>query len=98
MTATGQEILAESGRTVPSRLDVASSPVFLEPDEPPASSQVFVDVIPTIRSLPHTGTWSQMQNQVDSVLTDVFYGRIDREQGVADMISTAEATFALDGS
>ena len=98
MTATGQEILAESGRTVPSRLDVASSPVFLEPDEPPASSQVFVDVIPTIRSLPHTGTWSQMQNQVDSVLTDAFYGRIDREQGITDMISTAEATFALDGS
>ena len=55
-------------------------------------------MIPTIRSLPHTGTWSQMQNQVDSIFTDVFYGRVDREQGVADMISTAEATFALGGS
>lgn len=96
MTAEGQEILAASGRTVPSRLDVASSPVFLEPDEPPASSQVFVDVIPTIRSLPHTATWSQMQGQVDDILTDAFYGRVTLEEAVADMVAAAEAVFALE--
>jgi multiple sugar transport system substrate-binding protein len=94
MGREGQEILARSGRTVPSRLDVASSAAFLEPDEPPASSHVFVDAIPTIRSLPHTATWSQMQNMVDEVLADVFYGRTDRDQGIAEAIAAAEAIFA----
>ncbi len=96
MSRQGQEILAESGRTVPSRLDVANSPAFLEPDQPPASAQVFLDAIPTVRSLPHTATWSQMQNEVDSLLEDVFYGRMDREEGIAAMVETAESIFALE--
>lgn len=94
MGVDGQTILAESGRTVPSRTDVATSPVFLEPDLPPASAQVFLDAIPTIRALPGTATWSQMQREVDSLLTDVYFGRIDREQGIADMITTAESIMA----
>ena len=96
MTSEGQTILAESGRTVPSRLDVAASPAFLEPEEPPASAHVFTDVIPTIRALPHTATWSQMQNEVDDLFADVFYGRVDREEGVQRMISTAESVFSLE--
>ncbi len=96
MGVEGQTILAESGRTVPSRLDVANSPAFLEPEEPPASAQVFLDAIPTVRSLPHTATWSQMQNEVDDQLEDVFYGRVDREEGIARMIETAESIFALE--
>ncbi len=96
MSRQGQEILAESGRTVPSRLDVANSPAFLEPDQPPASAQVFLDAIPTVRSLPHTATWSQMQKEVDSRLEDIFYGRVDREDGIAEMIETAESIFALE--
>lgn len=96
MSAEGQQILAESGRTVPSRLDVASSPAFLEPEEPPASAQVFIDAIPSVRALPRTATWSQMQNEVDDLLYDIFYGRIDRESGIAEMVSTAEALLALE--
>ncbi len=96
MSVQGQTILAESGRTVPSRTDVASSPAFLEPDEAPASAQVFLDAIPTIRALPGIASWSQMQREVDSLLVDVFYGRIDREQGIADMITTAESILAQD--
>ncbi|HUG86526.1 MAG TPA: extracellular solute-binding protein [Euzebya sp.] len=94
MTVEGQEILAESGRTVPSRTDVATSPAFLEPDLPPARASVFIEAIPHIRSLPHTSTWSQMQREVDSLLADVYYGRVDREQGITDMIRAAEAIFA----
>ncbi|WP_370327368.1 sugar ABC transporter substrate-binding protein [Euzebya sp.] len=93
MSVEGQEVLAESGRTVPSRLDVARSPAFLEPDDPPASAEVFLDVIPTIRSLPHTATWSQAQGEVDDVFADTFYGRIGRADGIAAMIAAAEAVF-----
>jgi multiple sugar transport system substrate-binding protein len=96
-TAEGQQILAASGRTVPSRLDVASSPAFLEPDQPPASSQVFTDAIPTVRALPNVATWQEAQSQVDEVLVDVFYGRIDREEGIAEAIAAAEAVFAAGG-
>ena len=41
----GQEVLAASGRSVPSLKAVAESPVFLESDEPPANSKVFVDAL-----------------------------------------------------
>lgn len=60
-TAAGQRILAESGRTVPSRPDVARSPAFLRPGTPPASSRVFVEAIPTIRAVPHTAAWSRVE-------------------------------------
>ncbi len=89
----GQTILAESGRTVPSRLDVASSPAFLEPDEPPASSEVFVDVIPSIRATPHTASWSQVEKEADNVLTSLFYGRVDREAGIRQLIETTRPLF-----
>ena len=41
----GQEVLAASGRSVPSLKAVAESPVFLEPTDPPANSKVFVDAL-----------------------------------------------------
>ena len=45
----GQEILAQTGRTVPSLKSVAGSNAFLDPAQKPKNSQVFLDVIPTIR-------------------------------------------------
>lgn len=88
MSRQGQTILADSGRTVPSRLEVAESPVFLEPDQPPASSAVFVDAIPTIRAVPHTARWSQAEKEADKVLADIFYGRIPREAGIRLLAET----------
>lgn len=89
----GQRILAESGRTVPSRLSVAQSDAFLESGQPPASSSVFVDEIPHIRSVPHTATWSQVEKEGDNVLAALFYGRVDREAGVRQLIESTKALF-----
>lgn len=94
MSVEGQTVLAATGRTVPSRLEVAASPVFTDPDLPPASSEVFTDVIPSVRALPRTATWSEMQREVDSTLTDVLYGRIDREAGIADAMAAAASIMA----
>ncbi len=94
MGAEGQRVLAESGRTVPSRLDVASSDAFLEPEQPPASSKVFVDAIPHIRSVPHTATWSQVEKEGDNVLAAMFYGRVDRERGLQQLIESTRPLFA----
>ncbi len=92
-SADGQEILARSGRTVPSRTDVAESPAFLRPDEPPAGSRVFIDVVPTIRSVPHTASWASVEAEADSILTELYYGRIDREEGIELLLETTEPLF-----
>jgi multiple sugar transport system substrate-binding protein len=82
----GQTTLAATGRTVPSRMDVAESPVFLEPAEPPASSQVFLDVIGDIRGTPVTATWPKVEKEADNILEGIFYGQTDREEGIRQMV------------
>ena len=93
----GQRLLAESGRTVPSRTDVATSPAFLEPDQPPESSQVFVDAIPNTRATPHTANWSRVEKEADNVLQSLFYGRIEREAGVRQLIESTRPLFTAGG-
>lgn len=95
MSATGQEILAASGRTVPSRLDVANSPVFLSPDQPPRSSQVYLDAEPYLRTTPRTGTWSRVERETDALLKEVFYGRVNREEGLRQLQETVRPLFTL---
>lgn len=93
----GQEILAVSGRTVPSRLDVQQSPVFLEPERPPASAQVFVDNARIARATPHTATWTQVESVADDILGEMYYGRIDREDGLRRLIEQTAPLFGGDG-
>ena len=93
MSEQGQTILAKSGRTVPSRRDVAESPAFLEPQQPPASSKVFTDVIPTIRSVPHTETWSQVEKEADNLLGSIFYGRVERDAGIRQLVEQTRPLF-----
>ncbi|MEU6024281.1 sugar ABC transporter substrate-binding protein [Micromonospora sp. NPDC047134] len=85
MGNAGQHTLAESGRTVPSRLEVANSPVFLDPAKPPRSSQVYLDAAPHLRATPRTGSWSRVEKEGNSLLAEVFYGRIDREAGLRQL-------------
>ena len=89
----GQTVLAESGRTVPSRLDVAESPAFLKPDTPPASAQVFLDVVPDIRPVPVTATWPRVEKEADNILEGIFYGHVDRDEGIERMTSETQPMF-----
>lgn len=70
----GQTIVASTGRTVPSLMAVANSPAFLDPNNKPASSQVFLDVIPTMRALPLIPAWTDIEEIVTEELTRAFYG------------------------
>jgi multiple sugar transport system substrate-binding protein len=92
MSAEGQEILAASGRTVPSRIDVLSSPAFLEPSEPPATAQVFVDNAAIARATPHVAMWAMVEKVADGILESAFYGHLDRETALLQII---EATTPL---
>ena len=93
----GQTILARSGRTVPSRMDVARSEAFLRSDEPPASAEVFIDVQPSIRAVPHTATWSRVEKEADQILEALFYGRVAREEGIDQLVRTTAPLFAGPG-
>lgn len=93
----GQEIVAASGRTVPSRLDVASSEVFVASGEPPAASEVFTEDLDAVRPLPSTATWSRMQTSADGILADVFYGRVEREAGITQLVESTAPLLAGGG-
>jgi multiple sugar transport system substrate-binding protein len=86
----GQTLLAESGRTVPSRKDVAGSPAFLVPSKAPESARVFLDAIPKIKRLPTDAQWTEAEDAADLALERAYYGdlsldeaieRIERETG-----------------
>ena len=73
MSPDGQTLMALSGRTVPSLTQVATSGAFLDPSQPPAHSQVWLDAIPGIRNTPVLSTWPEIEAISEEVLTKAFY-------------------------
>lgn len=98
MGVEGQEVLAESGRTVPSRRDVARSDVFLEPEQPPASAQVFLDAEDGMRATPHTATWARVESEADDLLAEIYYGRVEREAGIRALVEQTAPLFRGPGA
>lgn len=89
----GQRVLARSGRTVPSRLDVAGSPDFLRPDESPANAEVYLRNLERMRVSPTIGSWPQVEQRGDAVLADLFYGRVPREEGIRRLHEATDPLF-----
>ncbi|BCJ62702.1 ABC transporter substrate-binding protein [Micromonospora endophytica] len=73
MSADGQRIIAATGRTVPSHIEVSRSPAFLDPDQPPRNSQVFLDAIPTVRALPTVSTWPEIEDLSYGILENAIH-------------------------
>ena len=69
----GQTMTALSGRTVPSLVEVSTSGAFLDPSQPPAHSEVFLDSIEGMRSTPVLPTWPEIEDIAEEVLTKAFY-------------------------
>ena len=84
-SVAGQTALARTGRTVPSRRSVANSQAFLATRFRPRSSHVFLDVIPSIRPMPVTPTWPDIEAKVSDDLERAFHGTqtLDEAIGVA---------------
>jgi len=70
LSAEGQSLLSRSGRLVPSRKSVATSPAFLDPTLPPAHAQVFLDAIPHLRRTPNTPGWHEVESTADTLLEE----------------------------
>lgn len=76
----GQEIVARSGRTVPSLRSVALSPAFLDPSQPPAHGLVFVDAVLQLRRVPILATWSAIEETASREIEQAFYGQVSVEE------------------
>jgi multiple sugar transport system substrate-binding protein len=94
-SAEGQTIVASTGRTVPSLKAVANSPAFLDPNARPANSQVFLDVIPTIRALPIHPSWGEVEKAAGEELERAFYGNADTYEALIRAVERSRELFAI---
>ncbi|MBP7686924.1 MAG: sugar ABC transporter substrate-binding protein [Thermoflexales bacterium] len=69
----GQTLVAKSGRTVPSLKAVAQSAAFLEPGQKPARSQIFLDALPSMRTLPILTNWVDIEEVFGAEFERAFY-------------------------
>lgn len=76
----GQTIVAASGRTVPSIKVVAESPAFLNPDEKPKNSRVFLDTLPIMRAVPVNENWVDLEATATEELERAVYGGASIEE------------------
>lgn len=90
---TGQEIIAKSGRTVPSLKSVAQSSAFLSPDLPPENSNIYLDTIPYIRMVPITPSWVAIEEQVGVEIEKAFFGQVSVDQAIENAIEIANQNF-----
>jgi multiple sugar transport system substrate-binding protein len=90
----GQAIVSEAGRTVPSLVDVARSPAFLDPSERPANSQVFLDTIPILRAVPVMASWVDIEEIAGQEIERAFYGRASVDEAIETMLVRTLPYFA----
>ena len=90
----GARIVAETGRTVPSLREVATSEAFLDPSKKPAHSQVFLDGIPTIRRVPSISTWPEIEDAAAGILENGLYLGEPVDDVVAELDRTTRPLFA----
>jgi multiple sugar transport system substrate-binding protein len=95
--AEGQRIMAASGRTVPSLREVAGSEAFLDPDERPARSQVFIDGIATLRAFPKISTWPEIEDAADVILEQGMYGGLSADDVITQLEEQTRDAFSRDG-
>jgi len=86
-SAGGQELMAATGRTVPSLRSVARSPAFSDPLLPPANSRVFLDAIPTLRRAPVLPGWPAVEEIANREIERAFYGRVSVEEAAAAAVA-----------
>lgn len=89
----GGTVLARSGRTVPALKELADSPAFLDPDQPPASSAVFIDVIDDLRRLPNVAAQDEAEEGADDLLAQYFAGKADLDATVRDIREASSVAY-----
>jgi multiple sugar transport system substrate-binding protein len=104
----GQPIAAAVGRTVPSLKQIAESPAFLGPndgvatgteqdrEQPPASARVYLDTVESMRRVPSTATWPEVEQAFNDAFLQAFYGDRSLDEAIATTLERTEEPFARD--
>lgn len=72
----GQRIVATTGRTVPSLIQVSRERVFLDPSARPRNSQVFLDALDHMQAVPAISTWPEIEDAAEGILDNgLYHGR-----------------------
>jgi multiple sugar transport system substrate-binding protein len=87
----GQEILAASGRTVPSLKAVAESDAFLGQD--PANSRVFLDALEHMHRLPTTEGWTEVEANANDVIESLYYGKLELDAALKRLAEETDGAF-----
>ncbi|MFT7583736.1 MAG: multiple sugar transport system substrate-binding protein [Cellvibrionaceae bacterium] len=82
VSAEGQTILAQTGRTVPSLRALAESDVFLDPNLQPEASQIWLDGVNHLNLVPIHPNWIQIEEMASAEIEQAFYGRITPEMAL----------------
>jgi len=90
----GQAIVARSGRTVPSLIEVADSPAFLDPDAKPANSSVWLDTVSTLRGVPVMAGWVDVEEFTGDELERALFGDASVDEAISSMITRTLPFFA----
>jgi multiple sugar transport system substrate-binding protein len=69
----GQRVIAGTGRTVPSNIEVSRSAAFLDPTKAPRNAQVFLDAVDTVRRTPTISTWPEIEDVTGGILENGLY-------------------------
>lgn len=70
----GGDLIARTGRTVPSVKAIAQSSAFRDPTQKPKHAQVFLDAISLVRRVPNTATWHEIETKADPIVEEWYYG------------------------
>ena len=92
----GGQVLARSGRTVPALRALATSPAFLDPDQQPASSQVWLDIVDDLRRLPNVAPQDEAEEAADDLLAQYFAGNAALDATVAEIRRATAAVYGQD--
>jgi multiple sugar transport system substrate-binding protein len=90
----GQRIVARTGRTVPSLVEVSRSPVFLEADAPPRSSRVFLEALEHMQAVPAISTWPEIEDTAEGILENGLYHGTPAEEVARELDDATRPLFA----
>ena len=90
----GAPVVARSGRTVPSLIEVAQSDAFLDPNAKPSRSSVFLDTIPVIRRVPNISTWPEIEDALEGPIQDGLYNGAPAAKVAQQMIAATTDIFS----
>ena len=91
----GQRLMAETGRTVPSLIEVAESEAFLDPTAVPVSGSVYLDQLAFARPVPATPAWPRVEDAANAILEEAYYEPASRAEAGEVALSLLRVTTPL---